>query len=91
MLDPKLREIDQRIQRFRECKIAFEAAGSATCSRLGGLAARAGSFTVPQFQRLGIRLERTYTYGDRAGLSAAEIEAVDARRERFGNGGATSR
>ena len=32
-LDPKLREIDQRIRRFRECKIAFEAAGSATRSR----------------------------------------------------------
>jgi len=116
-LDPKLREIDQRIRRFRECKIAFEAAGSATRSRLGGLAARAGirarcganneadiereknvlreqatqraaqagSFTVPQFQRLGLRLERIYAYGDRAGLSAAEIEAVDARRERFGS------
>lgn len=116
-LDPKLREIDQRIRRFRECKIAFEAAGSATRSRLGGLAARAGirarcgannesdierektvlreqatqraaqagSFTVPQFQRLGIRLERIYAYGDRAGLSAPEIEAVDARRERFGS------
>lgn len=116
-LDPKLREIDQRIRRFRECKIAFEAAGSATRSRLGGLAARAGirarcganseadierektelreqvtqraaqagSFTVPQYQRLGIRLERIYAYGDRAGLSAPEIEAVDARRERFGS------
>lgn len=116
-LDPKLREIDQRIRRFRECKIAFEAAGSATRSRLGGLAARAGirarcgannesdierektvlreqatqraaqagSFTVPQFQRLGIRLERIYAYGDRVGLSAEEIEAVDARRERFGS------
>lgn len=116
-LDPKLREIDQRIRRFRECKIAFEAAGSATRSRLGGLAARAGirarcganseadierekgvlreqatqraaqtgSFTVPQFQRLGIRLERIYAFGDRVGLSALEIEAVDARRERFGS------
>lgn len=116
-LDPKLREIDQRIRRFRECKIAFEAAGSATRSRLGALAARAGirarcgannesdieaekdllrqqatqraaqagSFTVPQFQRLGIRLERIYAYGDRAGLTAPETEAVDARRERFGN------
>ena len=116
-LDPKLREIDQRIRRFRECKIAFEAAGSATRSRLGGLAARAGirarcgannesdierektalreqatrtaaqagNFTVPQFQRLGIRLERIYAYGDRAGLSAPEVEAVNARRERFGS------
>ncbi|WKW13575.1 hypothetical protein Strain138_002899 [Pseudogemmatithrix spongiicola] len=116
-LDPKLREIDQRIRRFRECKIAFEAAGSATRSRLGALAARAGirarcgannesdierektalreqatrtaaqagNFTVPQFQRLGIRLERIYAYGDRAGLSAPEVEAVNARRERFGS------
>ncbi|HRQ78608.1 MAG TPA: hypothetical protein PLY94_08400 [Gemmatimonadaceae bacterium] len=116
-LDPQLREIDQKIRKFRECKIAFEAAGSATRSRLGGLAARAGirarcganneadierekttlreqatqraaqagSFTVPQYQRLGIRLERIYAYGDRAGLSAPEIEAVDARRERFGS------
>lgn len=116
-LDPKLREIDQRIRRFRECKIAFEAAGSASRSRLGALAARAGirarcganseadierektvmreqatqraaqvgNFTVPVFQRLGIRLERIYAYGDRAGLSAPEIEAVDARRERFGS------
>lgn len=116
-LDPKLREIDQRIRRFRDCKIAFEAAGSATRSRLGGLAARAGirarcgansedeiareketartqaitraaqagSFTLPQYQRLGLRLERIYAYGDRAGLSAPEVEAVNARRERFGS------
>lgn len=114
-LDPELREIDQRIRRFRDCKIAFEAAGSATRSRLGAVAARAGirarcganseadierekttlreratataaragGFSVPEYQRLGIRLERIYAYGDRAGLSAPEIEAVDARRERF--------
>lgn len=114
-LDPKLAEIDQRIRRFRECKLAFEAAGSATRSRLGGLAARAGirarcganseadiarertqvreqataraaqagNFTVPQFSRLRTRLERIYAYGDRAGLAAAELEAVNARRERF--------
>lgn len=116
-LDPKLREIDQRIRRFRECRIAFEAAGSASRSRLGGLAARAGirarcgandendiarektvlreqvtqsaaragGFTVPQYQRLGLRLERIYAYGDRAGLSEAELEAINARRERFGS------
>jgi hypothetical protein len=116
-LDPKLREIDQRIRRFRECRIAFEAAGSASRSRLGGLAARAGirarcgandendiarektalreqvtqtaaragSFTVPQYSRLGVRLERIYAYGDRAGLSEAELEAINARRERFGS------
>lgn len=114
-LDPQLREIDQRIRRFRECKIAFEAAGSASRSRLGGLAARAGirarcgannegdiakekeelrtaatagaarasGFTVPQFSRLRMRLERIYGYGDRAGLSAPELEAVNARTERF--------
>lgn len=114
-LDPRLREIDQRIRRFRECKIAFEAAGSASRSRLGGLAARAGirarcganneediakekdelreaatagaarasGFTVPQFARLRTRLERIYGYGDRAGLSAPELEAVNARTERF--------
>jgi hypothetical protein len=41
-LDPKLAEIDEKIRKFRECRIAFEAAGSATRSRLGGLAARAG-------------------------------------------------
>lgn len=114
-LDPQLREIDQRIRRFRECKIAFEAAGSASRSRLGGLAARAGirarcgannegdiakekdelreaatagaarasGFTVPQFSRLRTRLERIYGYGDRAGLSASELEAVNARTERF--------
>lgn len=114
-LDPKLAEIDQRIRRFRECKTAFEVAGSATRSRLGGLAARAGirarcganseadiarertqmreqattraaqagQFTVPQFSRLRTRLERIYAYGDRAGLAAAELEAVNARRERF--------
>ena len=116
-LDPQLREIDQKIRRFRECKLAFEAAGSATRSRLGGLAARAGirarcganseedierekttlrnqaitraaqagSFTLPQYQRLGVRLERIYAFGDRAGLSAPELEAVNARRERFGS------
>lgn len=114
-LDPKLAEIDQRIRRFRECKTAFEIAGSASRSRLGGLAARAGirarcgannesdiarerttvreqataraaqagNFTVPQFSRLRTRLERIYAYGDRAGLAAPELEAVNARRERF--------
>lgn len=116
-LDPQLREIDQRIRRFRECKIAFEAAGSASRSRLGGIAARAGirarcgannegdiakekdelrtaataaaargsGFTVPQFSRLRTRLERIYAYGDRAGLSASELDAVNARTERFGS------
>ncbi len=116
-LDPQLREIDQKIRRFRECKIAFEAAGSAARSRLASIAARAGirarcgansedeierekttlrtqaitraaqagSFTLPQYQRLGVRLERIYAYGDRAGLSAAELEAINARRERFGS------
>ncbi len=116
-LDPQLREIDQRIRRFRECKIAFEAAGSASRSRLGAIAARAGirarcganseadierekatirdqaiarsaqagGFTVPVYQRLGIRLERIYAYGDRAGLAAGELEAINARRERFGS------
>lgn len=123
-LDPQLREIDEKIRRFRTCKIAFEAAGSASRSRLGGLAARAGirarcgannegeierekttlrtqattraaqagNFTVPVFSRLRIRLERIYAYGDRAGLSAPEIEAVNARRERFASifGGGTA-
>lgn len=114
-LDPQLREIDDKIRRFRECKTAFEAAGSATRSRLGGLAARAGirarcganneqdianerdrlqervtasaaqagGFSVPEFSRWKTRLERIYGYGDRAGLSAAELEALDARAERF--------
>jgi hypothetical protein len=123
-LDPKLAEIDQRIRRFRECKMAFEVAGSASRSRLGGLAARAGirarcganseadiarerttvreqataraaqagQFTVPQFSRLRTRLERIYAYGDRAGLAAPELEAVNARRERFASifGGGTA-
>lgn len=123
-LDPQLREIDRKIRRFRECKLAFEAAGSATRSRLGGLAARAGirarcgannegeiereketlrtqattraaqagNFTVPVFSRLRVRLERIYGYGDRAGLSAPELEAVNARRERFASifGGGTA-
>jgi len=116
-LDPKLAEIDEKIRKFRECKIAFEAAGSATQSRLGGLAARAGirakcganseadiakekqqlldkaaadaaqaaGFTVPQFARLKTRLQRIYAYGDRAGLKAGELEAVNARAERFGS------
>lgn len=116
-LDPKLAEIDERIRKFRECRIAFEAAGSATRSRLGGLAARAGvrakcganseadiakekqalidkasadaaqasGFTMPQFSRLKTRLQRIYAYGDRAGLKTGEIEAVDARAERFGS------
>ncbi|MBX3134490.1 MAG: hypothetical protein KF689_14000 [Gemmatimonadaceae bacterium] len=116
-LDPQLREVDQKIRRFRECRIAFEAAGSASRSRLGGLAARAGirarcgandeqeiareketlrtqataraaqagNFTVPQFSRLRLRLERIYAYGDRVGLSDSELDAVNARRERFGS------
>ncbi|MEX2180682.1 MAG: hypothetical protein WD771_01445 [Gemmatimonadaceae bacterium] len=41
-LEPELAAVDEKIRKFRECKIAFEAAGSATGSRLGGLAARAG-------------------------------------------------
>jgi hypothetical protein len=41
-LEPELAAVDEKIRRFRECKIAFEAAGSASGSRLGGLAARAG-------------------------------------------------
>lgn len=41
-LDPQLAEIDEKVRKFRECKIAFEAAGSVTRSPLGGLAARAG-------------------------------------------------
>lgn len=41
-LDPQLAAIDEKIRKFRECKIAFEVAGSASGSRFGGLAARAG-------------------------------------------------
>ena len=41
-LEPELAAVDEKIRKFRECKIAFEAAGSATRSRLGGLAARVG-------------------------------------------------
>lgn len=116
-LDPKLAEIDEKIRKFRECRTAFEAAGSATRSRLGGLAARAGirakcgannesdiakekqalmdkatadaaqagAFTGAQFLRLKTRLQRIYAYGDRAGLKTGELEAVDARAERFGS------
>lgn len=116
-IEPQLAEVNEKIKKFRDCKTAFEAAGSATGSRLGGLAARAGirakcganseadiekerkaivdkatadaakgtGFTVPDYTRLRTRLERIYAYGDRAGLSAAELEAVDARRERFGS------
>ncbi|MBX3174074.1 MAG: hypothetical protein KF709_06650 [Gemmatimonadaceae bacterium] len=40
--EPRIAEIEEKIRKFRECKTAFEAAGSATRSRLGGLAARAG-------------------------------------------------
>lgn len=116
-LDPKLAAIDEKIRKFRECRTAFEAAGSATRSRLGGLAARAGirakcgannesdiakekqalldkasagaaqagGFSMPQFSRLKTRLQRIYAYGDRAGLKSGELEAVDARAERFGS------
>lgn len=115
--EPKLAEIEERIRRFRECKTAFEAAGSMTSSRLGGLAARAGirarcganseadiakekkqvtdkatsdaatasGFTVVSYTRLRTRLERIYANGDRAGLSAPEVEAVDSRAPRFAN------
>ena len=41
-LEPQLAAVDDKARKFRECKIAFEAAGSASRSRLGGLAARAG-------------------------------------------------
>lgn len=40
--EPRIREVDEKIRKFRECKTAFEAAGSVSGSRLGGLAARAG-------------------------------------------------
>ena len=115
--EPKLAEIDERIRKFRECKTAFEAAGSMSGSRLGGLAARAGirarcganseadiakekkqvtdkatadaaaaaGFTVVNYTRLRTRLERIYANGDRAGLSAPEIEAVESREPRFAN------
>lgn len=115
--EPKLAEIEERIRKFRECKTAFEAAGSMSGSRLGGLAARAGirarcganseadiakekkqvtdkatsdaatasGFTVTSYSRLRTRLERIYANGDRAGLSAPEIEAVDSRAARFAN------
>lgn len=115
--EPKLAEIEERIRKFRECKTAFEAAGSMSGSRLGGLAARAGirarcganseadiekekkavtdkatadaaaagNFTVTAFTRLRTRLERIYANGDRAGLTAPEIEAVDSRAPRFAN------
>ena len=114
---PKLAEIDERVRKFRECKTAFEAAGSMSGSRLGGLAARAGirarcganseadivkerkqvtdkatsdaatasGFTVVSYTRLRTRLERIYANGDRAGLSAPEIEAVESREPRFAN------
>lgn len=114
---PKLAEIDERVRKFRECKAAFEAAGSMSGSRLGGLAARAGirarcganneadivkerkqvtdkatsdaatasGFTVVSYTRLRTRLERIYANGDRAGLSAPEIEAVESREPRFAN------
>lgn len=115
--EPKIAEINERIRKFRECKTAFEAAGSMSGSRLGGLAARAGirarcganseadiekekkamtdkatadaaaagNFTVTAFTRLRTRLERIYANGDRAGLSAPEIEAIDSRAPRFAN------
>jgi hypothetical protein len=38
---PQLREIDDRIRQFQECKELYEAAGDAAGRRLGGLAARA--------------------------------------------------
>jgi hypothetical protein len=41
-LEPQIAAVDEKIRKFRECKLAFEAAGSASGSRLGGLAARAG-------------------------------------------------
>lgn len=41
-IEPQLAAVDEKIRKFRECKLAFEAAGSASGSRLGGLAARAG-------------------------------------------------
>lgn len=41
-LDPQLAEIDEKVRKFRQCRLAFDAAGSATGSRLGRLAANAG-------------------------------------------------
>ncbi len=40
--EPRIAEIEEKIKKFRECRMAFEAAGAASRSRLGGLAARAG-------------------------------------------------
>lgn len=37
----RLAELDEKIRKFEECKTAFEIAGEATGSRLGGLAAKA--------------------------------------------------
>jgi hypothetical protein len=41
-LEPQLAAVDEKIRKFRECKLAFDAAGSASGSRLGRLAAGAG-------------------------------------------------
>jgi hypothetical protein len=41
-VESQLTDLDAKINKFEQCKRDFEAAGSATGSRLGGLAARAG-------------------------------------------------
>lgn len=46
-------------------------------------AATKSGFTVTAYTRLRTRLERIYANGDRAGLSAPEVEAVESRMARF--------
>ena len=41
-VESQMTDLDAKINKFEQCKRDFEAAGSATGSRLGGLAARAG-------------------------------------------------
>ncbi len=38
-VDPQIKELDTKISKFRDCRIAYEIAGAVSGSRLGGLAA----------------------------------------------------
>lgn len=90
-LDPQLAEIDEKIRKFRECKIAFEVAGSASGSRLGGLAARAGirarcganSEAEIERQKTTLRTRTTAAAAQAGSLTVPQFTRLRTRLERI--------
>jgi hypothetical protein len=76
-LDPQLKAVDEKITKFRDCRTAFEAAGSASGSRMGGIAARAAIRA-----RCGASSEDDFVKEKEALLAKPEQKALAAGRFR---------